>query len=341
MSTTLKDVAKKAGVHFSTVSRILRGHESMQVSEETRLRVIAVAKELNYSPNQLARAFRLKKTHSIGLIIPDMSNCFFSEIAKNIEKKCYDAGYMVMVCNTDEDQEKEIEFINDLVNRGIDGLIIAPVQDCDSHIRALVDIKFPFVLIDRYFDDFETNAVIVNNEEAAYDATSYLIRQGHKTIGFIGGRKNSYTIAKRLEGYKKAVADHSLNLDDSYVSGNGYTIQAGFEATKKLLEMPNRPTAIFISGTKITAGVISAIKESGLVIPDDISLIGFTDTEFAPYLSPPLTTVSHPLNNIGDMAFDILASRIDSNEDIPFVKKVLQTKFIQRNSVSKPPTNII
>jgi LacI family transcriptional regulator len=337
MSATLKDVAKKAGVHFSTVSRILRGHESMQVSDETRQRVISVANELNYRPNQLARAFRLKKTHSIGLIIPDMSNCFFSEIAKSIERKCYDAGYMVMVCNTDEDQKKEIEFIDDLLNRGIDGLIIAPVMETKDHIRSLVDRRIPFVLIDRCFEDLESNSVTTDNTQAAYNATTHLISKGHKYIGFVCGRKNAYTLAKRLQGYQKAVSDHSLKLDDSYIVGNGYATTEAAQATQQLLQLPNRPTAIFVSGTKITIGVMKAIREAGLSIPDDISVIGFTDTEFAPYLSPPLTTISHRLNEIGNQAFEILHTQLLADKPETHTRKIVQTAFHQRDSVSTPP----
>lgn len=339
MATTLKDIAREAGVHFSTVSRILRGIDTIQVSNETREKVLAIAKELNYRPNQLARAFRLKKTCSIGLVIPDISNSFFAEIAKSIEMASYNTGYNVMVCNTDENQIKEVEFINDLINRGVDGLIIAPVQDSDDHIKMLLERHFPFVLIDRHFEHLTTNSVISNNEESAYNATNHLIGQGHKKIGFLSGRRTLYTISKRLSGYKKALSDNSLDIDPSLIAGDGYTIEAGYEATRTLLQLPQPPTALLISGNMISIGAIKALTEKGLFVPRDISLIGFTDSLFTPYLSTPLTTISHPLDEIGQIAFDILHKNLISGSPLPMVTKVVQTNFCSRSSVSAPPSH--
>ena len=171
MTTTLKDVAKLADVHSSTVSRVLRGNQDLRIPDETRQKIFAAAKELNYHADQTARSLRMKKSFSIGLIVPDITNPFFARIARSIEMCSYDTGYTVIVCNTDEDQEKENHFMNGLLSRGIDGLIIAPVQDSIEHIRELKDRKYPFVLIDRFFDEMETNAVVSNNEDSAFECS--------------------------------------------------------------------------------------------------------------------------------------------------------------------------
>jgi len=337
MTITLKDIAKRAGVHPSTVSRILRGTETLQVSEKTRERVLVIAKELNYTPNKLARAFRLKKTCSIGLIIPDISNSFFAGIVKSIETESYNSGYNLMICNTDEDQEKEIKFINDLINRGVDGLIIAPAQDTNEHILKLLNMEFPFVLIDRYFDGLETNAVISDNEDSAFNATVYLAKYGHKRIGFVSGRRKLYTIQKRMAGYRKAVKQLHLDSDEFLVAGDDFTICSGLEAALKMLTAPNPPTAILISGNMISVGVIEAISEIGASVPKDISLIGFTDSLFAPHLATPLTTIAHPLNEMGEKAFDILLRNMKSDQQLPSTKIIVKTKLCERSSVSNPP----
>ncbi len=221
MKSTLKDVAKKANLHSSTVSRVLRGENELRVSDETRKRVFAAAEELDYRPNQTARTLRMQKSFLIGLIVPDIANPFFARVARSIEMQGFEKGYTVIVCNTDENQEKEDMFLDTLLSRGIDGLIIAPVQDSSKEIQKLVDRNFPIVLFDRYFSDVEMNAVITNNFEAAYDAVKLLSNKGSERIAFVSGRRNIYTTQKRLEGYKKAVKDFNLDSSESLIFCDG------------------------------------------------------------------------------------------------------------------------
>lgn len=321
-----------AGVHPSTVSRVLRGKESLPISEETRLKILQAAKSLQYRPDQRARALRLGKTQTIGLIIPDISNLFFAEIANTIEDHCYNSGYTLMVCATNEDQEKEIRFINDLVSRGVDGLIIASAQDSDKPIRELLDKKIPFVLIDREFEDLPTNAVISNNEEAAYHAVEFLAKQGHKRIGFLRSRKNIYTIRKRLAGYLKGLRDFGLEEDPALIAGDGYSFENGYHGSVELLALNPPPTAILVSGNRITFGAIKAIIESGKCIPEDISLIGFSDTPLAPFLISSLTTISHPLEEMGKRAFELLIENMEASEACQLQRVVVETKFNIRAS---------
>lgn len=331
---TLKDVAALAQVHPSTVSRVLRSTENLPISSETRQRVLMAAKELDYQPDQRARALRLGKSNTIGLIIPDISNSFFSNIAKSIEEESYKAGYTLVVCVSNEDQEKEIHFVNNLTSRGIDGLIIAPVQDSHHHLIALKNKKYPFVLIDRCFDEFETNAVISDNAAASFEAMEYLANLGHHRIGFLSGRPTIYTIRKRLEGYLNAVNKFQLDQDPNLVNGGGFTFDEGFEASLKLLSLPTPPTALLVSGNRITIGAIKAVVEKNLRIPDDISLIGFTDSIVTPYLITPLTTIKHPLEDMGERAFNLLLQHITIKEKLPFSRIVVQTKIVHGASTS-------
>lgn len=336
LAITLKDIAVRAGVHVSTVSRVLRGKETQQVSPQTRKLILSIAEELNYTPNQLARAFRLKKTHTIALLIPDISNPFFAGLARSIEIQSYKSGYTLVVCNTDEDQVKENQYLNNLRSRGIDGFIIAPVQDSKQQIIELLNNKIPFVLIDRRFDDLETNAVISDNEESSFNAVEYLSRYHHKSIGFICGRKKLYTIKKRLVGFQNAVKEFQLNDNPELIAGDGFTMENGYRAAQKLLDLENPPTAVISSGNIITIGIMKAIYKRGLSIPRDISLVGFTDSFCVPYWGPPLTTISHPLQRMGHEAFSLLLKHLETKETLAPRQITIKTQFNERRSVDQP-----
>ena len=333
MFPTLKDIAARVGVHPSTVSRVLRGKENLLITDETRQRILSVAQELNYVPDHLARAFRLKKTQTIGLIIPDISNPFFSGIALSIEHASSAANYNLVVCNTDEVQDKEIHLVHTLLNRGIDGLILAPVQDSYQHIQDLYEKNFPLVLIDRCFENIDTNAVISDNEQAAYEAVAHLAKVGHRRVGFISGRENIYTIRQRFSGYQKAVRDYNLDDEKILLSENGFTSQSGYESTLKLLSIDLPPTALLISGNLITVGTMKAILDRGLKIPDDISIIGFTDFICSSFWIAPLSTITHPLEEMGCTAFTLLLSHMQSKESLTNSKVIVKTKLTVRDSI--------
>ena len=335
MAAILKDVAKLAQVHTSTVSRVLRGNEDLRIPEETRKKIFAAAKKLNYQPDQTARSLRMKKSFTIGLIVPDITNPFFARIARSIETCSFDTGYTVIVCNSGEDQKKEIHLMNELLSRQIDGLIIAPVQDSIEHLRALKERKFPFVLIDRFFDEMETNAVVSNNEESAYEAVAYLSNLGHQRIAMIQGRKSIYTIKKRLQGYERAMLEINHRIDPELIAGDGFRLEDGYVAAMNVLKLDPRPTALLVSGNLVTVGVFKAVMEIGLSIPNDISLIAYADNVFSPYLVVPLTTVSHPLDEIGNRAFGLLKEHMEAKEPIPLSKIVIQSNFEIRGSVKK------
>jgi LacI family transcriptional regulator len=333
MKSTLKDVAKKTNLHSSTVSRVLRGEKKLRVSDETRKRVFDAAEELHYSPNQTARTLRMQKSFLIGLIVPDIANPFFAQVAKSIVMQGFKKGYTVIVCNTDENQEKEDKFLETLLSRGIDGLIIAPVQDSKEQIQKLIDRNFPIVLFDRNFDDLETNSVLTNNFEASYDAVKLLAKKGSKRVAFVSGRRKIYTTQQRLEGYKKAVKDLKLDGSESLIVGDGFTFESGFESTKQLLKLAEPPTSLIVTGNLVSVGAMKAVLEEGLSIPDDISIIAFSDNIFSQYLVTPLSSIIHPIDEIGVEAFKILIDNIDSKEELPIVKKMINSSLELRDSV--------
>lgn len=337
MAITLKDVAAKVGVHPSTVSRVLSGKaDQYNITQKTQKLVLQAARELNYVPNEMARSLRLKRSNTIGLIIPDISNAFFAGIARSIEIESYNLGYRLVVCNTDENQEKEIKLVETLLSWKTDGLIMAPVQDCDDHIRDLKENNFPFVLVDRYFDDIKTNAVVTDNEGDALKATEHFIKLGHRRIAFVCGRRVIYTTKGRLRGYKRALTRHQIPIKDHFIVGDGFNLDAGFTAMQQLLDLPQRPTAVLVGGNVITVGVLEAILSKQLSIPEDISVIGFNDMILTPYLISPLSIIAHPLEEIGKKAVELLCEAMQSPNDSICKKIVLPTEFIVRDSVASP-----
>lgn len=337
MAPTLKDVAAYVGVHPSTVSRVLRGKENLKISAKTHEKIIKAVKELNYIPDFTARALRMKKSFTIGLVVPDILNPYFARIARRIEQLGFEKRYTVIVCNTDEDQEKEILYLNQLISRGVDGIILAPVQDSDDHIKDLVVKKIPFVLIDRIFDGIDVDSVITNNAESVVKAMAHLVKLGHTKIAFLRGQKNIYTIKNRLIGYKQALKEFNLPFNENYIVGEGFEFEHGYEATLQLLNLQDLPTAIVSSGGDlVTLGAIKAIIEKGLKIPENISLVGFFDGFYSPYLSTPLTTITHYRQKIGEKAFKLLLKQIETNKlNNPKIVCV-DTKFEIRKSTAKP-----
>ncbi len=340
MATTLKDVAAYVGVHPSTVSRVLHGKENLKISKKTNDKILKAVKELNYVPDFTARALRMKKSFTIGLIVPDILNPYFARIVRRVEQLGFEKKYTVIVCNTEENQDKELLFLNQLISRGVDGIILAPVQDRNDHIVELIDKKIPLVLIDRIFDDLKVDSVITNNADSVINAVSHLVKLGHKRIAFLRGQKNIYTIKNRLDGYFQALEKFNLKKNNKFIVGDGFEFEDGYEATQKLLKLPKLPTAIISSGGDlVTLGAIKAIYENGLKIPDDISLVAFFDSLYSPFLATPLTTISHFRKRIGEEAFHLLLKQIETKRKATPKIICVDTKFEIRNSTAKPNNN--
>jgi len=336
LAVTLKDIAKKVGVHPSTVSRVLSGkYDNFNVSEKTRKLILETVKKFNYAPNEMARNLRLQQTQTIGLIIPDILNPFYAGMARSLGIECEKKDYSFIICNTDEIQEKEINFIKMLKRRRIEGLVITPVQDSKEHFEELMNEGFPFVLAGRCFNGFKTNAVVTDDYNDVFKAVEYLIKLGHSRIGFIRGRKVSSAIQDREKGYRGALAKYNMQIDQDLIIGNGCTVESGYRATKEILNLPERPTALLISENVIVVGALEAIFEAGLSVPDDVSIVGFTNMKSTPYLSYPLTSITQPTGQLGKRAFDLLFKQIQSPDEHKYEKIVLHGKFSIGKSTQK------
>jgi LacI family transcriptional regulator len=334
MAITLKDIAEKSGVSVSTVTRVLnKKAEKYRISEATQKIVIRTAKRLKYRPNQLARSLRLKKTQTVGLVAPDISNPFFAYVIRSIQNETSGAGYSLIICDTNEDQDIEIEQTNLLWSKGVDGFIILPVGLQFDHLKYVAKEGIPVVLIDRSFDELPFDSVVVDNYRGAFDAVEHLIHNGHKRIAIIQGLPYTYTNNGRVTGYKEALRKYGIPVDPDLIVGSDFRRQNGYIWTKHLLGLRHPPTAIFLTSDLIALGALEALFEAGVKVPDHISLVAFDDVDFAPFLMPPLTAVAQPKEQLGEVAVKLLMERISQPGKKKTETIVLQPKLQIRKSV--------
>lgn len=334
MAITLEEIAKITGFSASTVSRVLtKQSKKYRISQVTEKVIIKKAKELGYRPNDLARGLRLKRSQLIGLMVPDISNPFFSYLTHIIQKKVYMNGYSLIVANTNEDIDTEVEQLEIFRRKGIDGYIIMPVGTKYEHLADLIEHKKPLVLLDRNIDELNVNCVVVDNYRGSYEAVQYLLNAGHKRIAIIQGLQNTYTNTERILGYKNALADNGITIDEELIVGNDFRRENGFISTKLLLKLNDPPTAIFTFSDLITLGTLHACKEEKIDIPDVISIVAFDDIDFAPYLVAPLTAVRQPREMMGEVAVKLLIDEIKNKTQTKKKKIILEPKLIIRKSV--------
>jgi LacI family transcriptional regulator len=305
---TMKEVAKLAGVSVATVSRVL--NDKPNVSPELRSRVLQAVEKLSYQRNRVARSLRAKTSLIIGLIISDIQNPFFTSVVRGVEDVAYDHGYTLLLCNSDEDPDKERLYIDIMLAERVAGVIISPVAEVDNYSSVLLQAGVPVVAMDRRMRDLEVDTVVVNNVEGVYQAVGHLIEQGHRRIGFIGGPTRTTTGRERQEGYQKALAEHGLGLEQGLVKIGDFKQDSGYQMTCELLEMDDPPTAIFTANNLMTLGALNAIHEKRLSIPQEVAIVGFDDMSWAPSLAPPLTAVAQPTYELGRTAADLLLRRI-------------------------------
>jgi len=334
MPSTLEDIANKAGVSVSTVSRILnKKAEKYRISAKTESLVLKLAKGLNYTPNQLARGLRLKRTHSIGLIVPDISNPFFAAVTRAVQRAAHEVGYSLIVCDTDEDESQEVAHIKVLRSKGVDGMVVMPVGKSGAHLQQLINDGMPLVVIDRIFEDLHCDSVVVDNYKGAYEAVDYLVKNGHTRIAIIQGLPNTYTSKGRLSGYRDALKANNIEPDPRLVVGKDFRQETGYIETKILLSLDPRPTAIFSTSDLITLGALEAINEEGLHIPEDLSLVAFDDIDQVNFFTTPLTTISQPKEIMGKVAIKLLIEKIKNHNEGEPRRIMLSPKLVERNSV--------
>jgi LacI family transcriptional regulator len=290
--TNLKTIARDLGLSVGTVSRVLNGKaKEYRISDQTVDLVLKYASESGYTPNLIAKGLRDSKTYTIGLVIPDIANPFFSIMAKNIEKAASIANYSIILVDAEENIEREKHQIKNMISRKVDGIIAAPVGTTFEHFNEILQAEIPLIFVDRYIKDSSVTYIASDNFMGGYNATNHLISKGHSKIGLIKGSEIIEPVKERRQGYLKALEEAGIKPDRSLIEGKAFSIESGYESTVKLLKLPEPPTALFAMSNVIGLGVLKALKEYKYAVPEDISLIIFDDQPYVSYLNPPITTI--------------------------------------------------
>jgi len=302
---SIKDVAQAAGVSTATVSRVLANRS--RVKDGTRQRVLEAVEQLNYRPNLIARSLRAQKSAKIGLVVSDIRNPFFTAIGRAVEDSAYERGYSVLMCNTDENPEKEELYLNLLHDENVAGIIFSPTQQFSARFSTL-DSNIPFVIIDRAVNTNQADMVLLDNVAAGYELTNHLIANGYRKLAGLFGNAST-TGQERNKGFHKAISEHQLKPIAEYFIPP--RIKQGYDSTLSLLNQAERPDAIFTSNSLLTAGAFQAIRDRKMVVPDDIALVGFDETTWGALVDPPITLISQPTEEIGRTATELLFQRIE------------------------------
>ncbi|MEW8972918.1 MAG: LacI family DNA-binding transcriptional regulator [Tissierellaceae bacterium] len=324
---TIKEIAKLANVSSATVSKILNGKDQY-ISEATRQRVLEIVEREGYIPNAIAKSLKIKSTKTIGIVIPDVMNLFFSELARGIEDAAEKKGYSVILCNSDNKESKEEKYIQILQEKMVDGIILTASERSVS--KSLKRRNTPMILLDRDISiDDNVGRIVVDNEDGAYNATNFLIDKGCKNIGFISSDNINKSSGERFKGYKKAILEKGIEYDDEKIFLQNYTIETGYKGTMTLLE-ETKIDGICCGNDLIAIGAIKALKEKDIDVPREVKVIGFDDIQVSQYMDPPLTTIKQPIYEMGEEAVKMLVAIIERKE-VNMVK-VLKTELIERGS---------
>lgn len=328
---TIKDVAARAGISYTTVSHVVNG--TRPVSEQVRRKVEAAIAELGYVPSGVARSLRARATGTLGLLVPNASNPYFAELARGIEDHAERNGYSVILCNSDDDIDKQLRYLRVLLERRIDGLIVATVASDAAFAQALANLQVPLVLVDRSLEGVSADQLRVDHEQGAYLATRHLLELGHRRIVCIGGPASTQVAQLRAAGYQRA-------LDEAGVVARAvvdcpFTSPAGHAAAQVLLAAEPRPTAIFAGNDMIALGVLRAAAEHQLQVPRQLSVVGFDDIEVSRYLHPALTTVGQCIGTLGEQVAARLLERIRT-PDLAVTQRLIEPILLLRESSAAP-----
>jgi len=329
VAVTIEDVAKHAGVSDATVSRVLSNKP--HVREEVRSRVLSSVAELGYQPSRVARSLRAQRSQTIGLIISDIQNPFFTALVRAVEDVANANEHAIFLCNTDENIEKEKVYIDLMQAEHVAGVLITPTREAGGSTRKLLDANIPVVVVDRYVSDVEVDTVVVDNVRGAYSVVQHLIDMGHRRIGAVLGFPRITTGRERLEGYLQALSKNGIHADPDLIQDNTPNQHWGYKLTEKLLSLPEPPSAIFTGNVLLTIGALRAIHDKGLIIPRDVALAAYDETDWASLVVPALTTVEQPTYELGKVAAELLLKRMQDNTRLR-QKIVLQTKLHIRQS---------
>ncbi len=309
MKETLSTMAKRLGYSATTISRVLSGKaEKYRISPDTVNAVLREARRCNYSPSVAAQSLRTRRSNTIGLLLPSVANPYFADMASVIITELNSAGYTTIVVDTMESEQRLSESARSLISRQVDGILAVPCGEKGMDLEML-SAQIPVVLIDRYYEDTSLPYVTTNNYQGGLDATRHLLSRGHTRISCIQGVQSSMPNKERVRGYVKAMEDEGLAQDIDII-GNEFSVQNGYLETKLLMSRAQRPTAIFALSNTIMLGALKAIREAGLRIPEDVALISFDNNLYMDYMTPSITRISQPVEDMAKLAVKILLDKI-------------------------------
>lgn len=344
MPVTLKDVAAVAGVSIATVSKVLNGKD-FDIGKKTIEKVKRIAKEMDYRPNSMARSMKTKVSRTIGLIIPDVRNPFFTDLARGAEDSAHERGYSLLFCNSDNDLDKEMGYIETLVQKQVDGIALAPSINRDQKREEAFKIPLPIVTLDRdvYFPEVKGH-IHTENETGAYTAVNYLISLGHERILFLSGQLDIGVSIERLAGYRRALKDNGIDFDETLLKEGEYSFEFGYDYTKENSLDPSI-TAVFCGNDLIALGVIKGLKEKGIQVPEEVSVVGFDDIFLSNINSPGLTTIRQPSYKLGFVTVQRLIDILEGVEHPEFqlnipLQLIIRESTASRKTNSKPSQKI-
>ncbi|ABR47277.1 Alanine racemase [Alkaliphilus metalliredigens QYMF] len=328
MIFNIKDVAKKAGVSISTVSRVV--NDSKVVKEETKQKVLKAIEELGYKPNAIARSLKVKNTKTIGILIPDISNQFYPEVVRGVEDIANIYHYTIFLCNTDLNAEKEMQYFNVLTEKQVDGLILMGNALSEELFQTIKKLKIPTVLIGTDYEDLPS--VTIDNVKASQEMVNYLIKKGHERIAMITGKQRDPVIGvDRFEGYKRALKEAKLTYNEKLVVEGGYRFKSGYDGAKKLLALDEPPSAIFVASDEMAIGVIRAAHELNISMPETLAVVGFDNVDMSGKVYPALTTIAQPMYEMGAIGMRVL-TKIINDTPLEETKICLDYSLIERES---------
>lgn len=331
MQVTIKDIAKKTGVSYATVSRALNGMPG--VKEDTRQLVLEEANKMGYQPNAIARGLVLRHTHTLALVIPDITNPFFPEIARGAEDAAAVLGYNIFLCNTNWEVEKEKLYLKTLQEKRVDGIILHPAFGIEEeHYN---NFNIPVVLLNRIPSIGNYSSIEVDNVRGGFLATKHLIDAGYKKLAFIGGNENSFSDSERKEGFKLALNKYKLKMEDCLIINGSFNSKSGYDIMLRLIESGNIPDAVFAGNDVIALGVLDCAQKHGLRVPEDIGIIGFDDIPYANLPQIQLTTVAQPKYQMGKYAIEMLIRELRDKQKPEIKRTILEPELKVRSTTRK------
>ncbi|MDR1496116.1 MAG: LacI family transcriptional regulator [Clostridiales Family XIII bacterium] len=335
MATTIKDIAEKTGLGLATISKYLNGGN---VRPENRTAIESAVKDLNYSVNEAARSLKSKRSYAIGVVLPEINNQFFMQILTEMEYVFKKKNYVIIISDSRDDEALEAESVRFLMNKGVAGIISFPVGRNGRYLKPALAEDIPVMFIDRTIPDLKgkVDSVIIDNVAISREATSFLVKNGHRSIGIITGPENAYTADRRLQGYREILEENGIPVRPEHIIHADFTVEGGMNGLKKLLKNGKGLTAIYAVNHAVTLGALMGIRAKGLKVPDDLSLIGFDSMDWAKINVPALTIVEQPIKSIGRQAAELFIKRLDNeNGGMPKQSIILSATLNIGESVRK------